>query len=188
MLLAYPESQRTKFHAAGWTCWFYFLLLESCICPDAISRWIRQRNSIKFCAILWKIVTDTLSIIRQAFGDESMSRTQKVETHRDRKRRDRWRAISRECSSFSFTSKGVVHKELVLAAQTLNSAYYCDVLRQLLENVQRLRLELLVTKDLAVASQQRTVSQFLFHKWIFDQTKLLSSPTHPTSLCFPDWK
>jgi hypothetical protein len=34
------------------------------------------------------------------------------------------------------------HQEFVLAGQTVNSAYYCDVLRRLRENVRRLRPEL----------------------------------------------
>jgi hypothetical protein len=51
---------------------FYFLLFGVvCIWPDAISRWIRQR----VCANKKKDATETLAVIRQAFGKESMSRT-----------------------------------------------------------------------------------------------------------------
>jgi histone-lysine N-methyltransferase SETMAR len=35
-----------------------------------------------------------------------------------------------------FDIKGIVHKEFVLAGQTVNFACYCDVLRRLCENVQ----------------------------------------------------
>jgi hypothetical protein len=38
--------------------------------------------------------------------------------------------------------KGIVHKQFVLAGQTVNSAYYCDVLWRLRESVRRLRPEL----------------------------------------------
>jgi hypothetical protein len=41
-----------------------------------------------------------------------------------------------------FDIKGIVHKDFVLAGQKVNSAYYCDVLRRLRENVRRLRPEL----------------------------------------------
>jgi hypothetical protein len=41
-----------------------------------------------------------------------------------------------------FHIKGIVHKELVLAGQTVNSAYCYVVLRRLRENVRRLRPEL----------------------------------------------
>jgi hypothetical protein len=36
---------------------------------------------------------------------------------------------------FFFDNNGIVHKEFVLAGQTVNSAYYCDILRQLSENM-----------------------------------------------------
>jgi hypothetical protein len=35
-----------------------------------------------------------------------------------------------------FDTKGTVQKEFVLASQTVSSAYYCDVLRRLRENVE----------------------------------------------------
>jgi hypothetical protein len=41
-----------------------------------------------------------------------------------------------------FEIKRIVHKEFVQAGQTVNSAYYCDVLKLLRENVRRLRREL----------------------------------------------
>jgi hypothetical protein len=41
-----------------------------------------------------------------------------------------------------FDIKGIVYKEFVLVGQTINSAYYYDILRQLHENVLTLRHEL----------------------------------------------
>jgi hypothetical protein len=38
--------------------------------------------------------------------------------------------------------KGIVHKEFVLEGQTVNSAYYCDTLRRVGENMRRIRSEL----------------------------------------------
>jgi hypothetical protein len=91
---------------------FISFYLESCFGFDAISRWIRQRNSIKFCANLRMSEIDWLD---RRLGSMLI---------------------------ISFNIKEIVDKEFVLAGQTVNSVYYCDVLRRLLEDVRRLRLEL----------------------------------------------
>jgi hypothetical protein len=41
-----------------------------------------------------------------------------------------------------FDVKGIVHKELILADQTVTSAYYCVLVWRLVENLRRLRPEL----------------------------------------------
>jgi hypothetical protein len=46
-----------------------------------------------------------------------------------------------------FEIKGILYKEFVLAGHTVNFVYYCDLLRQLREDVRTL-----AAKDLAVAS------------------------------------
>jgi hypothetical protein len=81
-----------------------------------------------------------------------------------------------------FDIKGIVHKEFVLADQTVNSAYCCDVLRGLCENVRRLRPEFWLQK-LTVTSRHHTVSYFLFHRGIFfTKNNMTVVPTHPTFL------
>jgi hypothetical protein len=52
-----------------------------------------------------------------------------------------------------FDIKGIVHKEFVLVAQTVNCTYWCDVLWW----------------QLAVASRQLTVSHVVFHGVTFYQ-------------------
>jgi hypothetical protein len=106
MLLAYLGSQCTDCQAAqrmySFLTSFY---IESCIRSVEFSRRIRQTNRIHFCANLGNSATDTLAMLRQVFEEDIMRRTWKVKTHRDRKRRDRWRAKSRACSSFYLTSR-----------------------------------------------------------------------------------
>jgi hypothetical protein len=47
--------------------------------------------------------------------------------------------------------EGIVHKEFVLAGQTANFAYFCGVLRQLRENVRKLRPEIWLQKLVAAS-------------------------------------
>jgi hypothetical protein len=49
---------------------------------------------------------------------------------------------SHEHDHHFFYIKGIAQKEFILAGQTVNSAYYCHVLRRLRENVRKLRSEL----------------------------------------------
>jgi hypothetical protein len=87
--------------------------------------------------------TDTLAMIKQAFREESMSHTWvfewHVQTHRDRKKVRQAKSEVKCMLIIFFDIKENVHKEFVLAGQTVNSAYDCDVLRRLYENAQRLR-------------------------------------------------
>jgi hypothetical protein len=69
--------------------------------PDAISRWIPQRSSIAFPAVLGKSATETLAVITQAFGDESKVKSMLI---------------------IFFDIRGIVDKELLLADQSVSSA------------------------------------------------------------------
>jgi hypothetical protein len=117
-VLTYHWSQCTTFHAAVWKCWF---------CLPFI--WIRQRNTIKFCADLGKSAKETLAMIRQAFGEERMNRTGVARSSQGRPRKARHlKSKVKSMLIIFFNIKGIVHKEFVLAGQTVNSPYYCDVL------------------------------------------------------------
>jgi hypothetical protein len=61
-----------------------------------------------------------------------------------------------------FDIKEIVHKEFVLAGQTVNFAYYCEVLQLLRENVQRLRSELWRKYNCLSQYDKISVSRFLF--------------------------
>jgi hypothetical protein len=87
-----------------------------------------------------KSATETLTMISQAFREENMNSTQKVQTHRDG--RSKVKSKVKSMNIIFFDIMRIVHKGFVLAGQTVNSAYYCDILRRLLANVRRLRSEL----------------------------------------------
>jgi len=78
-------SQCAKLHLAGWM-WAVFtrVYLESCTWPVAIftmDQRKEQRVCIKFCANLGKSATETLTMIQQTFGDQSLSHAQMFQWH-----------------------------------------------------------------------------------------------------------
>jgi hypothetical protein len=156
-VLAYLESQHTKFHAAGWTCWFFMsFYLESCIWLDVISQWIRHQVSVRFCVNLRKSMMETLEIIRQAFGQKVWALHEKsklTETKKGEKGEEQ-----REEHVHNFLWHQGDCSLIIRPGQTVNWAYYCDILRQMSENSP----QTLVTKELTVA-WQRTISHFPFH-------------------------
>jgi hypothetical protein len=62
-----------------------------------------------------------------------------------------------------FDVKGIYHKKFVLACQTVNSAYHCDVLGRLHKNVLRLRREML-RHDNAPSRTSFFAKEFLIKK------------------------
>jgi hypothetical protein len=82
---------------------------------------------------------ETLEMIRLVFGEESMGRTRVFEGsarfRADQKKARQVRSKVKSMLNICFDIMGVVHKEFVLPGQTVNSAYFCDILWRLSENL-----------------------------------------------------
>jgi hypothetical protein len=65
---------------------------------------------------------EALAMIKQVFGEESMSHMQKVQTHQDCKKAKQVKSKVKSMLIIFFDIKGIVHKEFVLASQTVSSA------------------------------------------------------------------
>jgi hypothetical protein len=129
IVLTYLGSQCAKFHAAGWRCSY----LEPCMCPDAISdsrseaaACLRLRgassNRLRRCDLLSRVIA----------GDESWIYGYDRETKQQYSQLKNKEQSQEHAHHFHF---------FVLGGQTDSSAYYCDALRRLRENVLRLRPE-----------------------------------------------
>jgi hypothetical protein len=137
---------------------FRSFYLESCIWPDAILPRIltadQKQQHVNVCEEFCQIASDDATVLcRVITGDESWTYGYGPETKQQSSqwksqnslRLKKARQVKSKAKSMLiifFDIKGIVQKEFVLAGQTVNSAYYCDVLQQLHENVRTLRPEL----------------------------------------------
>ena len=48
----------------------------------SIDRTVEQRNAVKFCFKLGKSASETFELIKQAYGDDALSRTRDFEWHK----------------------------------------------------------------------------------------------------------
>jgi hypothetical protein len=159
---------------------FTSFYLGLCIWPDAISRWIRQRVCIR-CANLRKSEAETLAVIRQAFGEESMSRTWVFE----------WRARFRagrigetgEKQSQEHAHHFLLHQvdcSQIIRPCTPKSQFHILLWRFTATSWKYVNTSSRTcsTKELDVALWQRTVSHFLFHKGTLTKNNMTVLTSH----------
>jgi hypothetical protein len=131
-------------------------------------------------------VPQTLAMIRQAFGKENVSRAQKVQTHRDRKMWDKWRAKSSILIIFS-DIKGLFTKNSSwLPKQSIPHTMtfygnYVKMQKEFAQNFGDKRTGCCIT-----TTHILTLPFSPGNSW--PKTTWLSSLTHPTFLCFADWR
>jgi hypothetical protein len=65
-----------------------------------------------------------------------------------------------------FDIKGIVHKEFILAGQTVILTYHCDILQQVCENMRKLHPEVRRQKNWLL-HYGNALSHFLFYRGIF---------------------
>jgi hypothetical protein len=76
--------------------------------------------------------------------------------------------------------------EFVPAGQTVNSAYYCDVLRLLPENVQRFRPELWRQKNWLLHKDKAPSHTFFYTMEFFPKNSINVVSSQPIFICFSD--
>jgi hypothetical protein len=174
----------------SWVDVLVFLMsfcLESCIWADVILTADQKYQRVNVCKELRQITSNVATFLSWVItGDKSWIYSYDPET---KQQFSQWKLKSKAKSMliFFFDIKGIIYKEFDLVGQTVNSAYYCDVLWQLCEDVQRLRPELWCRKNWLL-HHNNTPSHTFFSTREFFTKNILSSPTHPTFLCFPDCK
>jgi hypothetical protein len=134
-----------------------------------------------------KPATETLAMIRQAFGEESTSHTQKVHTHRGRKS-ETGEAQNQEHAHRFLRHQGDRSHRIPLAM--LNNQLYI-ILRRFTATAwkcAKTSSRTLTTKELAVTSRQRVVSHFHFQQGILDQNQQDCCPHTPYFSLFPPMK
>jgi histone-lysine N-methyltransferase SETMAR len=80
-----------------------------------------------------------------------------------------------------FDIKGTVHKEFVLAGQRVNSGYYCDNLRRLRENVQRLRPKLWRQKNWLLHDDSTQSHTSFFNREFLTKNNMTVVPHPPNT-------
>jgi hypothetical protein len=83
--------------------------------------------------------------------------------------------------SILFDINWIIHKEFVLVGKAVNCAYYCDVLRRLLENARRLRTELWRQKNWLLHHNNALSHTSFLTREFFTKSNMTTIPHSPYS-------
>jgi len=110
------------------TCVYVIAIFTTCESTE-------QRICIKFCFKIGRPATETYQLLQQAYGEDSMGRTQVFDWFcRFKEGRTAVESDPRSGRPF-FDSEGIVHHEYAPNGQTINKEFYVEVLRHLRESV-----------------------------------------------------
>jgi hypothetical protein len=167
-----------KFHVAGWMCWIFMsFYLESCILPDAISQWIRQRNSENATFLYRDITGDGSWIYSYDLETEQRSSQWKSPNSPRPKKARQVKSKVKSMLKIFFGIKSTVHKEFVLKGKSRFRILLWHVMATVWKCA-KTSPQTLATKQLAVASRQCTISHFFFSPENFwPRTTRLSFPS-----------
>ena len=100
--------------------------------------------------------------------------------HRDRRKHDKFGAMSNPCWLFFFYIEGIVHKQFVPTGQTVNEKLYCDVLRRVRKNNRCKRPDKWRINSWVLHHDKTTVHASLFVRLFLASANTKIIPTLPT--------
>jgi hypothetical protein len=130
VILAYLGSQCTKFNRAGWTCWFLkSFYLEPCIWTDVTLPRIltadQKQQCVNICKELHQIASDDATFLSRVitvdeswiYGYDPETKQQASQWKSPNSPRQKKERQPKSKLKSTHTTKGIVHKEFVLAGQ-----------------------------------------------------------------------
>ncbi|GBM34385.1 hypothetical protein AVEN_219081-1 [Araneus ventricosus] len=102
---------------------------------------LEQRENIKFCVLLEKSPSETLEMLKKAYGNDAMKKTAVYEWHKGKVG-----TRQNDVGGF-FDYDSVIHYGFIPEGQTVNKELYLEILKRLRDAVRRKRPEKWATKD-----------------------------------------